>query len=167
MDADTFRSLIDYHYWARDRLLDALGEVGDGDLKAEVVEHLPSAHALLLHLMGFEAFWSVGISDREARPGWPSAEDFPTLAAIREEWASVDVRMRHVLAELDAEELQRGVPETAPNGKTYAPRVEQILSQFVAHQGQHRAELALVATQLGASPGNLDWWGFDAISPVE
>jgi uncharacterized damage-inducible protein DinB len=47
-----------------------------------------------------------------------------------------------------------------PGGTEATYPVRDILAQFVQHQGQHRSELAVLATHLGRSPGEFDWWDY-------
>ena len=57
--------------------------------------------------------------------------------------------------------------EISVPGETHRPRVRRVLAQFVQHEGQHRSELAALASHFGRSPGPFDWWDFEPIAREE
>jgi uncharacterized damage-inducible protein DinB len=64
--------------------------------------------------------------------------------------------MRTFLAELTDEDLQRAVHYRTKQGVPYENPLWQLLLHVVNHGTQHRAEAAIVLTQHGCSPGDVD-----------
>ena len=83
-----------------------------------------------------------------------------TLASLRAAWDDLYADVGPYLASLDDSELDRRFTVFFPNDVTFSPRVHQSLSQLTVHSAQHRSELALMATGLGHSPGDLDLWRY-------
>ena len=57
MTADDLRLLLDYHYWARDRLLDATDALTQEQLTRDLGNSFRSVRDTLAHLHGSEWIW--------------------------------------------------------------------------------------------------------------
>src|SRR5947207_6684323 len=75
--------LVDYHYWARDRMLAALAPLPAGHYIKNLGNSFPSIRDTVVHTYGAEWVWySRWIGDSPA--SLPNPEDFPALYAIRD-----------------------------------------------------------------------------------
>jgi uncharacterized damage-inducible protein DinB len=150
-----FPLLVAHTHWALDRVLDALERADPEALDADPpAPGMAPARATLHHAYGFERFWLPQLIPGLEVPG-PSSD----LGELRAGWEPVRERLQAYLQEADDDVLGTRV-EVSAGGETYRPRVSDILSQLVQHHAQHRAELAVIATAHGQSPGELDWWDF-------
>ena len=50
MNLQELRTLVDYHYWARDRLLDAVDRLSSEQLNEDLGNSFPSIRDTLVHL---------------------------------------------------------------------------------------------------------------------
>lgn len=150
-----FSAFIDHAYWGLDKLLDALEPLTDDQLDREVMGGASSARVILLHMFRFEVGWLARL--RGAEP--PAAEDFADLAALRLAWEPIREGWRDYVASLDAERLDERFTVRFGD-ESFSPARHQVISQFVQHQGQHRSELAVIASTFGHSPGEFDWWDY-------
>jgi uncharacterized damage-inducible protein DinB len=159
MDALT-QVMLDIHRhsaWANGQLLDAAEKLSPEELRTPVGE---GGHGDLLetlvHIYDAQKTWL----DR-ARTGecvrWLTVADFPDLASLRVAWEALDADMDAYLAGLDESALLEPASFRFFDGgeETY-PRTEMVLHQAF-HSHQHRGEVALLLTQLGHSPGELDY----------
>ncbi len=157
MSVEQFREFIDHAYWGRDKILDALEGAPEGALTGvPPLEGSRSISEIAGHMMGFERLFGAVISGGEPIFGAPDG-DLSSVAGIRAAWEPIEAGWRQYLETLGDQELERDVHLTWW-GPDAVVRVQDILAQFVQHQGQHRSELAVLATDLGCSPGEFDWW---------
>lgn len=159
MSAADFRQFIAHAYWGRDKLLAAFDALGPEALAASPVATLRSPAEILSHQLGFEMFWLAALHG-EPLPHGQEVGTITTAGDARERWAPVETRWRAFAEALTDADLDRPVPVHDAEGNQFRPLLRQVLSQFVQHEGQHRSELALLATELGSSPGEFDWWDF-------
>jgi len=156
MSVEQFRAFIDHAYWGRDKILDELEGVSDEALASDPpTEGLRSVIDLMSHMMRFERLFSSQILAEELREipaGLASVTD------LRSAWEPIESAWRRIAEALTPEELDRVVHLQWPDGSEASQAVRAIMAQFVQHQGQHRSELAVIATHLGRSPGECAWW---------
>ena len=92
--------------------------------------------------------------------GSPAALRWPTpiadLGVLRAAWAEEEGLLRAFVAGLRDETLDRPVVYANTKGQRFENPLWHILTHVVNHGTQHRAELAVLLTKLGASPGDLD-----------
>lgn len=154
---DYIRFLYEFNTWANNRILDTSVQLslheflrGQGSSTAE-----PSIRDTLVHTMSAHEVWLArwgGVSPtRVLEPN-----DFGTVALIREYWDQVDYHTRGFIQAVEDNVLMETMHYTNTKGKPFAyPRWQTMVHQ-VNHATQHRSETALLLTQAGHSPGDLD-----------
>lgn len=146
MRAAEMRFVWDYYYWATWRLLAAAEGLSDEEFTAP----RPGGHSLqhlFVHTMSAERGWRTGFQTGE-RPPRLALEDFPNLASVVERWRAEEALTKEFVASLDDAGLDRPFIEGLP--------LWQFLLHVANHGTQHRSEAALILTELGRSPGDLD-----------
>ena len=142
--------LLDYHYWARDRLLDAVDRLGAEEFHRDLGNSFGSIRDTLVHLVSAEWIWC---SRWEGRG--PSvhldAEDFDTAQDIRVRWSEEERRVREFVARLGAGGVDR-VIEYAHGGRSMRGVFWQMLQHVVNHASYHRGQVTTMLRQLGAKP---------------
>ena len=153
------RTLIDYNEWASERVLRAADRVpdevfnqplagaGHGSIFGQL-RHIATVQ--LNYLTGFES----GAGDLAAIVELVRASgvDFESRAGIRDAFARGHEGLRKLGAALTAErwaEPQRTWPGKLPLG--------MYVMQAMLHAQHHRGETAALLTELGYSPGDLDF----------
>lgn len=159
MDSIT-QLILDIHRhssWANGQLLGAaenvppehlrtpIGEGGHGDLLVT-----------LLHMYDAQESWLERARSGASGPVL-EIEDFSDIATLRAAWERLDADMDAYLSELNEAALLEETSYRSYYGSegTYS-RADMMLHQAF-HSHQHRAEAALILTQLGHSPGELDY----------
>jgi uncharacterized damage-inducible protein DinB len=151
-----FRTLFDYNYWARDRLLTAMRGMTEADFASPNRFTYGSIRAILVHCVDTEYSWLcrlMGGSDAGVIPETELAT--PQLLADR--WQHEEARMREYLAQLTEADLATDVVWQGSDGRERRlPNRWLTLAHVVNHSTQHRSEAAEALTMVGRSPGDLD-----------
>jgi len=158
--ADLIRNFFAHHRWATRRLFSQFEQCHDAELREAKFEGAASPFRTLHHMLETENFWFGlirGTSFEDVTGGFAAHQ---TLKALRGGWDRLYVEFDTYLAALDESETERRFSVSFPNGVSFTPQVHQVLSQLTVHSAQHRSELALMASDLGHSPGELDLWDF-------
>ncbi|HEU0073048.1 MAG TPA: DinB family protein [Dehalococcoidia bacterium] len=155
MDAEYFRFLYDYLYWARDKVLAAAEGLSEEEYKRDVGFTYHSVRGILTHALAGEAVW-LPRAWREQPGPFLHEDDVPTLAALRERWQAEESKQRAYLAKLTDAEAAGSVTFKGRDGNDRTLPVWQILTMEFHHTVQHRSEAAEALTILGHSPGDLD-----------
>jgi uncharacterized damage-inducible protein DinB len=154
MRSEDIQLLYDYNCWANAAVLRAAAGV-PAELFASARLGYCGLRDTLVHVFGAERRWRARW---QGEPNMPmlAAEQVPTLDALRELWEAEQPLMRVYLAALSDSELASSFSYQRPNGTVIANIRWHTMAHMINHATQHRAELGLLLTELGCSPGNLD-----------
>ena len=152
--------LVDYHYWARDRLLEAVEPLTPEQFTRTIENSFPSIRDTLVHLYGAEVVWSERWEGRSPTT-MIAASEFPDLASIRRAWAEEETTIRGWVARLGEEGIARAMEYRTFDGKLYAHPFWQMVQHLVNHGSYHRGQLTMMLRQLGAAvPKQMDLSAF-------
>jgi uncharacterized damage-inducible protein DinB len=155
MSTEYIRTLYQYSAWANGRILDTAAGLAPGQLTEGAGASYGSVRDTLVHTMSAQWIWLQrwkGVSPRVML----RAGDFPDLDAIRTHWAGLERETRDFVEGLGETQLARVISYTNTRGQEWAYPLWQMLIHQVNHATQHRSEAALLLTQMGHSPGDLD-----------
>src|SRR5438874_4081800 len=99
MNLHDLQTLLDYHYWARDRLLDAVVRLPDDQLTRDLGSSFKSVRDTLTHLYSAEWAWYsrwVGRSPTALLP----MDAFSDVGAIRTAWTELEGNLRTFVDQL-------------------------------------------------------------------
>ena len=152
---DRIRALYAYSAWANDRILDTAARLDEERFLAEI-DGVGSVRDILVHTASAQWTWLERWRGGPPPSPWNAAA-FPDLATLRARWAEVEGAAANHIARLSDSDLDQIVSYVNYRGETWAyPLWQQLLHQ-VNHATQHRSEAALLLTQAGCSPGDLDF----------
>ena len=161
MNMADITTLFDYHYWATKRILEQSAHLTPEQFVTAPNAHTSSLRGTLAHTLGAErlwrARWETGTSSITL-----SADEFPTVEALRLSWAEEECALRAYLATLDDAALRRPI-RFERRGAVVAYTLWHLMIQLVNHGTHHRSEAAALLTTYGRSPGDLDFFIF--VSP--
>lgn len=147
--------IYEHSRFANGRLLDQAERLSDAELDAERPGMFGTIRSTFLHMMQAQHSWLRRAQELDPIEPW-TAETFPTLADLRNQWDALDAENLAYLATLTDDQLQEIIHIRSWSGwEMQAPRWQALVHQAF-HQHQHRGELAMVLTNLGHSPGELD-----------
>src|SRR5260221_7369758 len=106
MTLDDLKTLLDFHYWPRDRALDAVGRLTPEQFTQDMGSSFRSIRDTLAHL--YSAEWAWYQRWQGTSPAAPLPLDqFLDVPAIRDQWSALESRMRAFLDSLGADDVSR------------------------------------------------------------
>jgi uncharacterized damage-inducible protein DinB len=152
MNLEELQTLVDFNYWARDRMLEAVAPLTPEEFTRNLGNSFPSIRDTLVHLYGAEWVWRSrweGMSPESL----PEPGGFPDLASIRSAWSDEERRVRAVVDRLGEEGIHRPVEyRRNADGPIQAQLFWHMLQHVVNHGSYHRGQVTTLLRQLGAAP---------------
>ena len=148
--------MVDYNYWANDSVLRAAEKVSPEQWKAPAGLSHGSLQGALVHILGAEVTWRKRCQEGVSPGSMPAVDEFPTLAVLEQRWEAEEQAMRAFVGGLDEDGCSRKIQYVNTKSVAYTTPLWQILLHVVNHGTQFRSEAAVVLTNYGHSPGDLD-----------
>jgi uncharacterized damage-inducible protein DinB len=160
MTAADLTTLLEYHYWARDRVLDAVAKLTPEQYTRDLRSSFPSIRDTLVHLYSTEWNWYQRWQGTS-----PTAmldpREFPDLATLRGAWQRQEQQVREFLASLDDDSIGRRFSYKSLTGQPCTSLFWEMLQHLVNHGSYHRGQVQTMLRQLGAAPAhNVDLIAF-------
>lgn len=130
-------------------------EVSQEQAEATPVKGVASLEDTLTHIVTAERYWLSNWKGAE-RPSLPWPEN---IAEVADRWMTLQADARVFLASVEEVHLDRMLTLREPIGggrETLAAGIIHVL----LHAAQHRAEAAVLLSDFGRSPGELDYIDF-------
>lgn len=156
MQPTEIQLLYDYNHWATARILSAMEQLPADIFTEPNTLVWGSLRGTLVHVMRAEWAWHARCLGTSP-PALPDEDEFSTLANLIARWRDVEAAMRALVTGIGTKDLTRMIHYRTTSGIAQAQPLWQILVHVVNHGTQHRAEVAHVLTELGASPGDVDF----------
>ena len=151
MNVRDLNTLIDYHYWARDRMLEALDPLTTEQLTRDMGNSFRSIRDTASHIYAAEWAWHsrwLGQSPTALLP----ADMFPDIATLRTAWIAHEGKMRTFFSRLDENGINQVLEYTLISGHAGASILWQMAQHVVNHATYHRGQIVTMLRQLGAAP---------------
>jgi uncharacterized damage-inducible protein DinB len=152
--------LLDYHYWAQERVFDAVEALSPEQFTRALGSSFPSVRDTLAHIHFAECLWYA----RWQHEPMPSPETFPDLESVRQASRQHEARMRAVLARLGQDGINQWLEYTSRlDGKDHKSLYWQMFQHVINHATYHRGQVTMMLRLLGAKPVGTDliqfYWG--------
>src|SRR5215218_5888856 len=106
MDHADLRILLDYHYWARDRILGAIQTLSHEQYTTDLGNSFKSVRDTAVHVYSAEWAWhSRWMGNSPPKPVAP--ESFPDVESLRRAWIELERQMRALLDAIGEEGVDR------------------------------------------------------------
>ena len=154
MHIEYIRILYEYNSWANARILASAASV-PSELWGSAALGYCKLRDTLVHTLAAEWNWCSrwqGVSPKAML----DPNDFPTLESVLLRWNVEANTMADFAARLSESDLQARFAYTTTSGKPMSNTLWHTMVHLVNHGTQHRSELAMLLTELGHSPGNID-----------
>jgi uncharacterized damage-inducible protein DinB len=149
MTYDDLCLLIDYNYWARDRVLDAVATITPEQFIRPMGNSFSSVRDTVAHICAAERITRF---KGEKPQGFQKPDRLPDVGAARKEWAELEGEMREQLARLGLEAVERTIEYQDLRGNDQSDVVWQMLQHMVNHGTYHRGQITTMLRQLDAAP---------------
>ena len=160
MTLQDLRTLLDYHYWARDRMFEALEPLTAEQVDRDMGNSFKSIRDTVTHVYAAEWAWYSrwqGTSPDKLLP----ADLCPDLAAVRLAWTDLEAKIRAYLEHLGEANVTQVIEYKLLSGQAGASPFWQMLQHVVNHGSYHRGQITNKLRQLGAQPAkSLDMIAF-------
>jgi uncharacterized damage-inducible protein DinB len=151
MNLTDLTTLLDFHYWARDRVLDAAAQLTPAQYSQDLNGSFPSVRHTLVHL--YSAEWAWYQRWQGTSPGaMLDPADYPDVGTLRTAWLALEERVRGFLASLGESGIGRTLDYRALDGTQYTSTYWEMLHHVVNHGTYHRGQVQSMFRQLGATP---------------
>jgi len=151
MTPEYIRLLIDYNYWARDRILASADQLTGEQLTRSVASSFGSVLDTLIHMHFAEWIWYQRWQGESPTAG-PDRSGLTSLAALRDAWLPLEMQIRAFVESLGPAGLSRVNQYRMMNGQEAMSSYWQMIVHLVNHGGYHRGQIATILRLIGARP---------------
>jgi uncharacterized damage-inducible protein DinB len=152
MTFEDLNTMLDYHYWARDRVLTAVEPLTAEQFTRAMGNSFSSVRDTLAHIVSAEIIWLArwrGASPKALLP----ADRHTSLADVQAEWTRLEPEVREFLRALGPDGITRVFEYKLISGQPGSSPFWQMLQHVVNHATYHRGQVTTMLRQLGAQPG--------------
>ena len=142
-------TLVDYHYWGRDRMLDAVDALTPEQYTKDLGNSFKSVRDTVVHTYGAEWNWYLRWIGKSPT-AMPDPAAFPNVASVREAWKSQEAKIRPLVRSL-GDELDRVIRYQTLTGEPMESVFSHMLQHVVNHATYHRGQVTTMLRQLGAN----------------
>ena len=149
MTPQALLDLLDYHYWARDRLLDAVEQLTPVQFRQDLGNSFGSIRDTLVHILSAEWAW-CSRWEGESPNGHLASADFLTAQDIRARWVQQEARIRAFVERLGPDGINRVIQYAHFSGASIESVFWHMLQHVVNHASFHRGQVTTMLRQHGA-----------------
>jgi uncharacterized damage-inducible protein DinB len=151
MTLQDLQTLVDYHYWARDRLLDAVATLTPEQYQRDLGSSFKSVRETMTHVYAAEWAWYERWQGRSPTALLPP-DQFADLAALRHAWSELETKLRDYVAGVGDHGTAKIIEYKLLSGAAGASPLWQMLQHVVNHASYHRGQVTTMLRQMGAQP---------------
>jgi uncharacterized damage-inducible protein DinB len=151
MDLKDLRTLLDYHYWARDVIFDAVAPLTPEQFTRPVDSSFKSVRDTVAHIYAADWIWYTRWLG-ESPSSLIAYDTFPDVESIRKSWVDLEGKVRAFVEGLGEAGVSRVFEYKLLSGASYASPFSQMLAHVVNHGSYHRGQVTTLLRQLGAAP---------------
>lgn len=155
MNTHDIQLLYKYNAWANARILNAASKVSAEQFLAPASYPHGGLRGTLTHTLFAEWLWRKRW-EGDSPAVWIKPEEFPTFDFLRTRWREEEKALNEFVASLADEKLNSAFHYKNIKGDKYESILWQAMAHVVNHGTQHRSEAAVMLTELGHSPGDID-----------
>lgn len=142
---------LDYHYWARDVLFEAVAPLTPEQFTQPVESSFTSVRDTVAHIYFADWVWYMRWTGQ--LPATPPANDsWPDLESLRQASQALEGKIRAFVTDGGEAGINRVCHYKALTGQPAASPFWQMLVHVVNHGSYHRGQVTTLLRQLGAPP---------------
>ena len=143
--------MLEFHYWARDRVLDAAAQLTPEQYTRDLGGSFRSIRDTLVHLLSAESNWLQRWRGTSPTSMLDPVE-YPDVATLRTAWTTQEAQVRAFLASTDDRSVARAIDYKTLDGRPFTSAFWEMLHHVVNHGTYHRGQVQTMLRQLGAAP---------------
>jgi uncharacterized damage-inducible protein DinB len=151
MTHQDLKTLLDFHYWALDRVLEAAAALPPDQYTRDLGSSFKSVRDTLVHLYSAEWAWYQRWQGTS-----PTAmlrfDDYPDVETLRRAWTSHQQKVRAYVDALGEADTARVINYRLLSGQAGTSPFWQLVQHMVNHASYHRGQVTTLLRQLGAKP---------------
>jgi uncharacterized damage-inducible protein DinB len=151
MDLKDLRTLLDYHYWARDVILEAVTPLTPEQFTRQVTSSFGSIRDTVAHTYAADRVWFTRWMG-ESPQSLIAYDQFPDVASIRKAWGELEGKVRPFVDRLGDAGVSRMFEYKLLSGAAGASPFFEMLTHVVNHASYHRGQVTTLLRQIGAQP---------------
>jgi uncharacterized damage-inducible protein DinB len=151
MNQSDLHVLLDYHYWARDVMLEAVSTLTQEQFTHHVESSFRSVRDTVAHIYGADSIWYARWQGQSPTL-LPSYDQFPDVASIRTAWVALEGQVRAFVDGLGEAGVSRVFEYKMLSGAAGSSPFSQMLAHVVNHGSYHRGQVTTLLRQLGVAP---------------
>jgi uncharacterized damage-inducible protein DinB len=151
VDRADLRTLVDFNYWARDRMLAAVEPLTADQYLRDLGNSFRSVRDTVVHTYSAEWVWYTRWQGESPTAPIPF-DRFPDLAGLWTAWRELERSIRVFVDGLDEAALARVLDYRLMNGQPGRSAYWQMIQHVVNHGSYHRGQVTTMLRQLGAKP---------------
>jgi len=151
MTTEELRTLLDYHYWARDRMLAAASSLTAEQLNRDLASSFKTIRETLVHIYAAELAWCSRWNGQPPS-ALASADGFPDVATLRAKWQQLESDVRGVLDRTALQGVDTVMEYKMLSGEPRSSVFWHMVQHVVNHASYHRGQVTTMMRQVGAKP---------------
>jgi uncharacterized damage-inducible protein DinB len=142
---------LEYHYWARDVLLEAVAPLSPEQFTRQTESSFKSVRDTVAHIYAADLIWYTRWLG-QSPTSLLAYDSFPDVASIRQAWTELEGKVRPFVNGLGETGVSRVYEYKLMNGQPGASPFWQMLVHVVNHGSYHRGQVTTLLRQLGVPP---------------
>jgi len=151
MTANDVRQLLDYHYWARDRVIEAVRRVDLTTFTAPRDSSFSSIRDTLAHTYLAEWAWYSRWQGKSPS-AFPALDQFADVESLSTAWQDTEQKVRAFVQPMSDHDVMRVVAYRMFSGVEATSPIWQMVQHVVNHASYHRGQVTTMLRQAGAEP---------------
>ncbi len=150
MNAESIRTLFQYHHWANRQVWECVEGLSNVQFKRVHDYSIGSVYNQVFHLMANELY-TLSLFEPRLYAAYANLKqsDFPARVSIRTHWDYYISRVNVALGNLTDSRLQSIVPMPSKQGTALEAPLWQTLMCMINHATDHRAQILALMHQMG------------------
>ena len=149
MNAEYFRTMFDYHYWAHHKVWACVMQLNEEQYHHPCDYSVGSVHEQVVHTYGAERLWLHRARQQPPMP-FAAPDDFADRAALRAAWDAQEKEWRDLVAGVNDARLSQMIEYTSIHGnKRRESPLWLMMAQVLNHGTDHRAQILALLHQVG------------------
>ncbi len=145
------RELVDYNYWGRDRIFEAVSTLTPEQYSRAMGNSFASIRETLVHVYSAEWVWLSRWHGVSPTAGL-SPDQWPDVASLVASWTELEGKVRSVVEGVTEAGIAKVIEYKLLSGQPGKSPFGSMVQHVVNHGTYHRGQITTMLRQMGAAP---------------